>query len=159
MTTGRKNISPCMKRKFPGLIKSLEHPFVFKVKEEKDGKRQEKARLCPHGIKDEMKDDFRKNSDASQFTIIRLMISLVVILDFLIGDIDVKGAYHKRGDIKRRIYARQPSDITGTRGTLWILTRMPYRISEAGRKWKKVILEWLLNEETFDRIHGVRKIF
>lgn len=133
--------------------------FVFKVKKEEDGSRRLKARLCPHGNRDQMKEDVRKDSATAQFHIIRLMLSLVVVLGFRIGVIDIKGAYLQSGEIKRRIYVRPPPDISGTRGSLWLLTLLPYGITEAGRQWQKVIEEWLLEDEGFERVFGVSQLF
>lgn len=106
-----------------------------------------------------MKGDVRKDSSTAQFDIIRLMLSLVVILNFRIGVIDIKGAYLQSGAIKRRIYVRPPPDIANTRGKLWLLTVMPYGITEAGRQWQKVIEDWLLKEAGFERVFGVSQLF
>lgn len=133
--------------------------FVFKIKQEEDGTRRLKARLCPHGNRDKLKDEVRKDSATAQFDIIRLMISIIVILGFRMGIIDVKGAYLQSGNIRRKIYVRPPAEIPNTRGQLWLLTKLPYGITEAGRQWQKSVETWLIGTAGFERVFGVSQLF
>lgn len=43
------------------------------------------------------------------------------------------------------------------RGNNWVLTRMPYGITEAGRKWQKEIEQWFMGTAGFERVVGERK--
>lgn len=95
--------------------------FVFKVKKEEDGSRRFKARLSPHGNRVRINREIRKDSATAQFDIIRIILSMVAILGFRIGVIDMKEAYLQSEAIRRLIYVRPPADILKTRGVLWRL--------------------------------------
>lgn len=78
--------------------------IVYKVKREEKGHMRMKARLCPHGNRDMEKGNIRNDSSSAQFYVIRMMLSLVTLLKFRIGCIDVKGAYLQSGPITRDLY-------------------------------------------------------
>lgn len=87
------------------------------------------------------------------------MLSLVLVMSFRIGIIDIKVAYLQSGVMKRHIYVRPPSDVIGTRGMIWNLARLSHGTTEAHRQCKKVIEGWLLEKSGFDRIFGVSQMF
>lgn len=132
----------------------------YKIKKEEDGKLRLKARICPHGNRDAMKDGIRKDSATAQFDVIRLMLSLATILSFNLGVVDVSGAYMQSGPIKRNIYVRPPREWDGTpRGKVWYLLKLPYGIVEAGRQWALVIEDWLLNDAGMQRVNGISQLY
>lgn len=133
--------------------------FVYKVKTEEKGVRRLKARLCPHGIRDKMKDNIRKDSATAQFDVIRLICRIASVLRLRLGCIDVKGAYLQSGPITRDIYVRPPRECGSPRGVLWKLTKLPYGITEAGRQWAKVVEGWMTQEAGFGRVFGVPQLF
>lgn len=133
--------------------------FVYKVKSDEKGKKRLKARLCPHGNRDKMKDTIRKDSATAQFDVIRLICSIASILRMRLGCIDVKGAYLQSGPITRDIYVKPPRECNVPRGILWKLTKLPYGITEAGRQWAKVIEGWMTQEAGFCRVYGVPQLF
>lgn len=136
---------------------------VYKVKTNEDGERALKARICPHGNEDDDKDEVRKDSANAQLAVIRLMLSLVTFLGFHIKTADIKGAYLQSGPIQRNIYVRPPREwhYSGsyTRGILWLLTKLPYGIVEAGRQWMLAVEDWMLNKAGLTRTPGVAQLF
>lgn len=136
---------------------------VYKVKTAEDGKREMKARIVPHGNEDDDKDEVRKDSANAQLAVIRLMLSLVTFLGFMVKTADIKGAYMQSGPIQRDIYVRPPREWhyieNYSRGILWLLTKLPYGIVEAGRQWMLAVEEWMLNEAGLTRVSGVGQLF
>lgn len=133
---------------------------VYKIKTEESGRHRLKARIVPHGNKDRMKDQVRKDSATAQFNIIRLMLAISSFFPMRLGVIDISGAYMQSGPIKRDIYVRPPREWDKTqRGRLWKLTKLPYGVSEAGRQWATVIEEWLLNDMDMERVTGISQLF
>lgn len=133
---------------------------IYKVKTDEQGKHTMKARICPHGNKDTMKDDIRKDSATAQYDAIRLLLSLTTFLSFRLGAADISGAYMQSGPIKRDIYVRPPREwAPKSRGSIWKLLKLPYGVSEAGRQWANVIEEWLTDEMVFEQVRGISQLF
>lgn len=133
---------------------------IYKIKTEESGIRRLKARLCPHGNRDIMKDDIRKDSATAQFDVIRLMLTITTFLPMRIGVVDISGAYMQSGPIKRDIYVRPPREWEQTtRGRIWKLLKLPYGVTEAGRQWATVIEDWLTTDMKMKTITGVSQIF
>lgn len=132
---------------------------VYKVKTQEDGSRSLKARIVPHGNRDDEKNDIRKDSSTAQLSTIRLLLSLVTFLGFRLTTADIKGAYLQSGPVKRDIYVRPPREWRGPRMTLWKLLKRPYGIVEAGRQWQKMIEDWMLNTAGLERIVGLSQMF
>lgn len=150
---------PIIESDVPRKANVITSHFVFKIKKEEGGKMRLKARLCPHGNRDKMKNDIRKDSATAQFDVIRLFCSMAAVLQFRLGCLDIKGAYLQSGPIQREIFVRPPKECGSIRGMLWRLVKMPYGISEAGRQWAKVFEGWILQEAAFERVFGVSQLF
>ena len=70
---------------------------VYKVKTQEDGRRQMKGRIVPLGNRDDGKDRIRKDSSTAPLFVIRLLLSLIIFLDFRIATADIKGASLQSG--------------------------------------------------------------
>ena len=132
---------------------------VYKVNVEKNNQKILKARLCPHGNHDDENNNVGKDSVTAQFDVIRMLCSVATILGFRIGCFDIKGAYLQSVPIQRDIYVRPPPELREKRDVLWKLTKLPYRIPEAGRQWARVFEEWLMEKANFIRVNGVPQMF
>lgn len=99
---------------------------IYKVKTDEEGVRTLKARIVPHGNRDNEKDNARKDSASTQLNVICLVLSISIILGFKLATTDIKGAYLQSGPIRRIIYVRPSvewySTPAYTRGILWKLT-------------------------------------
>lgn len=91
--------------------------FVFKVKKEEKGKTL-KARLCPPGNKDKMKDLIRSDAASVQFDSIRLLLSTAACKGFRLGCVHIKKAYMQSGPITRDLYIRPPKELNCGKGIL-----------------------------------------
>lgn len=129
------------------------------VKQEENGKKRLKDSLCPHGNRDKMKNNIRKDSATAQFDVIRLFCSIATILNFRLGFLDIQKAYLQSGPIQREIFVRPPRECGADRGTVWKLMKLPYGITDVGRQWAKVFESWLIKEEKFERVFGVPQLF
>lgn len=131
---------------------------VYKVKDGDDGQLKLKGRLVLHGNRDKDRFAVRRDSASADLSIVRLLLSLALILDFDIATADVKGAYMQSGPIKRELYVRPPKHIAH-RNVLWKLLRLPYGIVEAGRQWFCAAENWLTTVYGLTRIHAVDQLF
>lgn len=53
---------------------------VYKLKPEENYNMRLKARICPQGNRERMKDEVRKDSTTAHFDVIRLMLAIVTLL-------------------------------------------------------------------------------
>lgn len=132
---------------------------IYKLKMGETGTMRMKARICPHGNRDDQKDQIRKDSATAQFDVIRLLLAIVTLLPMRLGVLDISGAYMQSGPIKRDLYVRPPREWGCRRGFIWKLLKLPYGISEAGRQWAKVFEEWLITEMNMYTVEGVSQLF
>lgn len=157
------NVQPVPECDVPRSNNIMSSHVGYKLKTHEDGSLDLKARICPHGNRDQEKDTVRSDSTNAQFDVIRLLLFMAVILHFRIGVLDIKGAYMKSGDIQRLLYVRPPRDLIlmyrELRNVLWKLLRMPYGISEAGRQWARVIEHWLFDYYGFERVIGLGQFY
>lgn len=70
----------------------LSSHVVYKQKNDEDGAMRLKTRIVPHGNRDIIKEKVRKNSARAQFEIISLMLTLVMLLPFRMGLVELNGA-------------------------------------------------------------------
>lgn len=105
-----------------------------------------------------MTDQVREYSATAQLHVIRIIMSLMLIMNFRICIIDIKWTYLQSGAIRRRIYVGPPPDVMGTRGMLWILTSLQYGIKDTGRKWKKAIEGWIIDIKGLESEFGVSQL-
>lgn len=107
--------------------------IVYKISSTENGTLKLKARICPQGNSDKMREDVRNNATTAQFNVIRLMLSIDTCMGAKLGLLNISGAYMKSGPNMRTIYVRPPREWDGgTRGSLWRPLKMPYGITEAG---------------------------
>lgn len=93
-----------------------------------------KARIIPHGNRDNQKDEIRKDSCNAPLFIVRLFLSVATFMGFRIGTEDIKGAFLQSGLITRDIYVRPPHEWNSERDIFWKLLKLPYGIADAGRQ-------------------------
>lgn len=110
-----------------------------------------KSHICPHGNRDEMKEDVQKNSSPAQFIIIRLVQSDATCMHGGIGMVVINGGYFQSGPIKRSKFVRPPRESTGrTRESICQLLKILYGITEAGRQRALFMESWLTDEMKMD---------
>lgn len=133
---------------------------IYKVKTGEDGENSMKARMCPHGNKDKMRHEVKRDSATAQFDAIRLLLAITTFLNMRLGVIDISGAYMKRWPIRRYIYVSPPREgHKKRRGHVWKLLKLPYGLTAAGRQWETVIEHWLPNDMGFEQVKGVSQLF
>lgn len=99
---------------------------IYKIKVNEDGTLKLKARICPRGNRDELKDEVRKDSATAQFNVIRLILEIATYLQMRIGILDISGPYMQIGPIKREIFVRPPREWdNGTHGSIWEFLKLP----------------------------------
>ncbi len=143
----------------PASANVISSHIVYVLKSEENNLKRLKARLCPHGNRDQEKGRIRNDSSNAQFMVIRLLISISTVLKFNFGCIDIQGAYMQSGPITRELFVLPPRELKSRRGVLWKLLKLPYGISEAGRQWAKTIEYWILNHMNFKRVIGLGQLY
>lgn len=78
-------------KSIPGSVNVSWSHVVFKIKTGESGERRLDARLCPHGNKDQMKGDVRKDSATDQLYVIRLIMTMAKFFPVRIGVVDISG--------------------------------------------------------------------
>ncbi|GKA64623.1 putative RNA-directed DNA polymerase [Tanacetum coccineum] len=87
--------------------KELQSKWVFRVKEEQDGRKRYKARLVVKGFQQKWWVDYNKIfSPVVKMTIIRLVLSIVAAKDLHLEQLDVKTSF-LHGDLDEDIYMTQ----------------------------------------------------
>lgn len=98
------------RRDLPTQAKTFSSYVVYRLKSEYESFRL-KARIVPHGNRDALKDEFRKDSASEDIFTTRLVTSIIVSLRFKLAVADIKRAYMKSGPIKRETYVRPPTKL------------------------------------------------
>lgn len=146
-------------RRLPSRRNLISSHHFFQIKKDGDGDNLKlKCRLVPHGNRDRDKDSVRKDSSSAQFIVIRVVLSILVLLGFSFGSIDIKSAYLQGGNIQREIYMRPPQGWTSSPFIVWKLRKYAYGLSESGRIWQLVLEDWLSSQNIFE-VHGLPQLF
>lgn len=90
------------------------------MKKEETRQYRLKERIVPHGNKDSMKDEVRKDSGTAQFNVIRVMLAMTKLFLTRLGVVYISVEYMKSGPIRREIYVGPPMEWSGTdRRRVW----------------------------------------
>lgn len=95
----------------------------------------------------------------AQVDVIRMELSKAAGMTAVLGHVDIKGVYLQSGPIHRKMYVRPPRELGATRGISWKLKKLPYGITEAGRKWEIVFEDWILRKVDMRPVRNVEKLF
>nr|XP_016510979.1 PREDICTED: putative receptor-like protein kinase At3g47110 [Nicotiana tabacum] len=94
--------------KLPKGKKSLQNKWVYRVKEEHDGKKRYKARLVVKGFQQKEGIDYTEIfSHVVKLTTIRLVLSIVAAENLHLEQLDVKTAF-LHGDLEEDIHMKKP---------------------------------------------------
>jgi len=88
--------------------KALQNKWVYRLKEEYDGRRRYKARLVMKGFQQKQGTNFTEIfSPVVKMTTIRVILSIVAAENLHLEQLDVKTAF-LHGDLEEDIYITQP---------------------------------------------------
>jgi hypothetical protein len=93
-----------------------------------------KARIVPHGHRDEEKQFLRTDAPTMSVEVLRMIVSIAVENQWRIGSLDVKAAYLQATGFNRIIYVRPPKE-DQDRNNLWKLEKPAYGLADSGRLW------------------------
>jgi len=111
---------------------------LYKVKVLDDGSKLVKARIAPHGNKDSMKDDLKKDSAMCSPVGMRVALSICSIMKWNTAKIDFTSAFLQSGLAEREVYVVPPRE-SGKRIYYWLLLTAAYGLVNAGAKWQQTI--------------------
>ncbi|GKC72575.1 retrovirus-related pol polyprotein from transposon TNT 1-94, partial [Tanacetum coccineum] len=101
--------------RLPAGKKALQSKWVFRVKEEQDGKKKYKARLVVKGFQQKQGVDYNEIfSPVVKMTTIRLVLSIVAAENLHLEQLDVKTTF-LHGDLDEDIYMTQPDGFQSAR--------------------------------------------
>lgn len=92
-----KTYIPVDDKMIPRRASLISSHVTYKIKIEEDRRRRLKSKIFPHGNRDQMKDDIKKNSVTAEFYVIRLILAIVTFLSLRRSIIDIRGDYMKNG--------------------------------------------------------------
>lgn len=95
-----------------------------------------KARIRAHENRDDERESLRTDSAVAFHTSFRLIYSLAMIFNLVLGKIDIRGAYNQSGDDKSDVNVRPPQQLRGL-NKLWLLIMTINGVVSAGRKWQR----------------------
>ncbi|KAL2239399.1 UNVERIFIED_CONTAM: Retrovirus-related Pol polyprotein from transposon TNT 1-94 [Sesamum indicum] len=124
--------------------KVLQNRWVYRVKEESDGKKRYKARLVVKGFQQRYGIDFTDVfTPVIKLTTIRLVLSMVAAENLELQQMDVKTAF-LHGDLEEEIYMVQPEGYNGDDQQVCRLKKSLYGLKQAPRQWYR----------KFDKLHA-----
>jgi hypothetical protein len=115
--------------------RALQNKWVYKLKEEDGGKKQYKARLVVEGFAQKKGINFDEIfSLVVETTSIRTILSLVVVEDLHLEQLDVKTTF-VHGDLEEEIYMQQPQgyEVKGKENLVCRLKKRLYGLKQAPR--------------------------
>ncbi|KAL2231966.1 UNVERIFIED_CONTAM: Retrovirus-related Pol polyprotein from transposon TNT 1-94 [Sesamum indicum] len=124
--------------------KALQNRWVYRVKEESDGKKRYKARLVVKGFQQRYGIDFTDVfTPVVKLTTIRLMLSMVAVENLELQQMDVKTAF-LHGDLEEEIYMVQPEGYNGDDQQVCRLKKNLYGLKQAPRQWYRKFDNFML---------------
>ena len=117
--------------------KALTNKWVYRIKEEGEGRQRYKARLVVKGFAQKKGIDYDEIfSPVVKMTSIRAILSLVATENLFLEQLDVKTAF-LHGDLEEDIYMHQPEgfEVKGKEGYVCKLKKSLYGLKQAPRQW------------------------
>jgi len=133
--------------KFPEGKKALQNEWVYRLKEESDGRRRYMARLVVKGFQQKQGIDFIEIFfPFVKMTTIRVILSIVVAENLHLEQLDVKTAF-LHGDLEEDIYMTQPKgfEVPVKENLVCKLHKSLYGLKQAPRPWYKKFNEFMRN--------------
>jgi hypothetical protein len=119
----------------PAGKRALQNKWVYNLKEEDGGEKRYKARLVVKGFAQKKGIDFDEIfSPVVKMTSIRTILSLVVVEDLHLEQLDVKTTF-LHGDLEEEIYMQQPHgyEVKGKENLVCRLKKRLYGLKQAPR--------------------------
>jgi hypothetical protein len=98
------------------------------------GKHTLKARLVLHGNKEQAVDEIRSDAASIHFSLIRMILTISAMMNFLLAGVDAKKAHHQSGRAPRNIMVRPPAECIAARRSIWVLLNLPYGLVDSGQQ-------------------------
>jgi hypothetical protein len=140
---------------FPAGKRALQNKWVYKLKEEDGGIKRYKARLVVKGFAQKKGIDFDEIfSPVVKMTSIRTILSLVVVEDLHLEQLDVKTTF-LHGDLEEEIYMQQPQgyEVKGKENLVCRLKKSLYGLKKAPRQWY-LKFDRFMTEHGYSRCHS-----
>lgn len=117
-----------------------------------------KGRVLVHGSIYSYRYIVRAQCEASDMTVIRILLSIVTSLGFPFGSSHIKGTYWQYGPITRKVYVRPQRNFNVKNGELCRLLTHTFGLVDSGRQWSMKIEGWRYKESKLEQIFGVPQL-
>jgi len=134
---------------------TLQNKWVYKLKEEDGGRKMYKARLVVKWFAQKKGIYFDEIfSPVVKMTSIRTILSLVVVEDLHLEQLDVKTTF-LHGDLEEEIYMQQPYgyEVKGKEKLVCRLKKSLYGLKQAPRQWY-LKFDRFMSEQGYTRCHS-----
>ena len=134
---------------------TLQNRWIYRLKEEEGGMKMYKVRLVVKGFAQKKGIDFDEIfSLVVKVTSIRTILSLVVVEDLHLEQLDVKTTF-LHGDLEEDIYMHQPQgyEVKGKENLVCRLKNNLYCLKQAPRQWYLKFDKFMI-EQGYDRCHS-----
>ena len=126
-----KTVRPVPHNKIPPGSNIISSHTLYKLKQNDDGSLKLKARIAPHGNKDNMKYFLSKDCTTCPPTELRILESIASLYSWKVYKADVKAAFLQTGEAKRDVYVRPPKESLMKSTHLWLLLTAAYGLVNA----------------------------
>ncbi|KAE8664189.1 Detected protein of unknown function [Hibiscus syriacus] len=119
--------------------KTLHNKWIYRIKEEHDGRKRYKARLVVKGFQQKEGIDYNEIfSPVVKLSTIRLVLKIVAAENLHLEQLDVKTTF-LHGDLEEEIYMRQPEGFIEARNKNLVcrLKKSLYGLKQTPRQWYK----------------------
>jgi hypothetical protein len=140
--------------------RALQNKWVYKLKEEDGGEKRYKARLVVKGFAQKKGIDFDEIfSPVVKMTSIRTILSLVVVEDLHLEQLDVKTTF-LHGDLEEEIYMQQPQgyEVKGKENLVCRLKKSLYGLKQAPRQWY-LKFDRFMTKQGYSRCHSDHYVY
>jgi hypothetical protein len=145
---------------FPAGKRALQNKWVYKLKEEDGGEKRYKARLVVKGFAQKKGIDFDEIfSLVVKMTSIRTILSLVVVEDLHLEQLDVKTTF-LHGDLEEEIYMQQAQgyEVKGKGNLVCRLEKSLYFLKKDLRQWYMKFDKFMI-EQGYSRCHSDHYVY
>lgn len=131
-----KTVSKVHISKIPQGANIITSDVLYNVKLVDDGSKMRKVRIAPHGNKDRMRSELKKDSANCSPAGRRIALSMSAIMKWSVVIFDFSATFLQSEEAKRDFYVVPPLESSHL-GTCWLLLTAVYGLVNASATWQE----------------------